>query len=369
MPSPTRPDWPHRLAALRARLAIEDLDGLIVSSPANIRYLTGFSGSAGVLVVTAREEVLVVDGRYVGSTRAAQARGDLAPVRLERVTTRYDVTLADEVRRLALPRVGFEAATVTVATCSRWEQGSGQSLVKTEGLVETLRTIKDAVELATLRRAAAKLSDVASQVRALLEIGQSERDVAGIIEDWLRRAGFDKPAFDTIVAAGPNGAYPHARPTDRRIQPGDLVVLDFGGVLDGYCVDLTRAACAAPVGAAAQSLYDAVRSAQQAAMETVRAGVAVRDVDGAARGVLEACGRGSAFLHGTGQGLGLEIHEAPYLARSEPETTRLECGMVATIEPGAYVEGLGGVRLEDDVLVTPDGAEVLTTAPRDLWVV
>jgi Xaa-Pro aminopeptidase len=194
--------------------------------------------------------------------------------------------------------------------------------------------------------------------------------VAHDIDLALERAGFERPAFETIVAAGPNSAYPHARPTGRRLAPGDLVVLDFGGVLDGYCVDLTRMAGIGSVGTAASQLYLAVRDAQSAALQAVCAGVRASEVDAAARRVLEAAGLGDAFVHGTGHGLGLEVHEAPRLARSSSGVIdELEPGMVCTIEPGAYVEGVGGVRLEDDVVVTIGGSELLTEAPRDLLVV
>jgi Xaa-Pro aminopeptidase len=186
----------------------------------------------------------------------------------------------------------------------------------------------------------------------------------------MERAGFERPAFETIVASGPNSAYPHARPTDRRLSAGDLVVLDFGGVLDGYCVDLTRMAGIGQIGSASERLYGSVRDAHAAALGAVRAGVPGSDVDAAARQVLESNGLGAAFVHGTGHGLGLEVHEAPRLARATAVLGEmLEAGMVCTVEPGAYVEGVGGVRLEDDVVVTNGGSELLTDAPRDLLMV
>jgi Xaa-Pro aminopeptidase len=194
--------------------------------------------------------------------------------------------------------------------------------------------------------------------------------VARAIDAALERAGFSAPAFPTIVAAGPNSAHPHARPTDRRLQHGELVLLDFGGVLDGYCGDLTRMAAVGRVAPDARALFDAVREAQAAAITAVRAGVLASDVDAAARRTLEARGYGTRFLHATGHGLGLDLHEAPRLGRADAERPEpLAAGMVCTIEPGAYIDGLGGVRLEDDVLVTAEGCEVLTDAPRDLLVV
>jgi len=237
-----------------------------------------------------------------------------------------------------------------------------------------------------LRAGAGAISDVARTLGEHVAPGRTEIDVARAIDRALERAGFSAPAFPTIVASGPNSALPHARPTDRRIAAGDLVLLDFGGVLDGYCVDLTRMAAVPPVASSLLALFDAVRDAQVAAFAAVRSGVVASMVDAAARGVLEARGYGKAFVHSTGHGLGLDVHEAPRIGRApDPDDSTaaeqpaagaadkkegtLAAGMVCTIEPGAYLDGLGGVRLEDDVLVTADGCEVLTTAPRDLMVV
>jgi Xaa-Pro aminopeptidase len=261
---------------------------------------------------------------------------------------------------------------VTVAALRRWQKAMPDvEWRSTDALVESQRCIKDERELAVLRRGARALSDVARALGDWIAPGRAELDVARDIDAALERAGFDRPAFPTIVAAGANSAYPHARPTAHRLAQGELVVLDFGGVLDGYCVDLTRTAAIGRVSDAAVALFAAVEASQAAALASVRAGVAASDVDRAARQVFEARGLGDAFLHATGHGLGLEVHEAPRLARAEAGTPAdiLQAGMVCTIEPGAYVEGLGGVRLEDDVLVTADGCETLTTAPRDLLVV
>jgi Xaa-Pro aminopeptidase len=295
----------------------------------------------------------------------------MAALDLERVQSRYDSALGARLERLRPRTVGFEAEHVTVAALNRWQQAApGTEWSPTVQVVETLRLVKDPAELAALRRGGRALSGVATALASWVRGGRGERDVARDIDRALERAGFERPAFETIVASGPNSAYPHARPTDRRLAPGDLVVLDFGGVLDGYCVDLTRMAGVGAVGSEALQLYVGVRDAQTAALEAVRAGVRGAEVDAAARQVLEAAGLGDAFVHGTGHGLGLEVHEAPRIARaSSGATDVLEAGMVCTIEPGAYVEGVGGVRLEDDVVVTMGGSELLTEAPRDLLVV
>jgi Xaa-Pro aminopeptidase len=367
-----RPDWALRLGALTSAVEAQRLDGLVVSSLINIRYLSGFEATAGLLVLTPTQATLLVDGRYEALARTLQESGAIAPVRIARITGRYDTALVEMVRQRQLRRVGVEATDLSLATFNRWREGLGPDVVlePTTGLVERQRAVKDAGEIETLRRAALKLSAVAVDLTTVLRAGRTERDVAGDIDLRIRREGFSKPAFETIVASGPNGAYPHARPTDRTLRNGDLLVLDFGGVLDGYCVDLTRAAAVGRITDEAYSLYRAVKEAQDAAIRAIRPGVKAADVDRAAREVLKSQGFGDYFVHGTGHGLGLEVHEAPHVSPGEPGTGEsLEAGMVATVEPGVYVEGLGGVRLEDDVLVTREGSEVLTTAPRDLLVV
>jgi Xaa-Pro aminopeptidase len=209
---------------------------------------------------------------------------------------------------------------------------------------------------------------VVQEAVAAARAGRTEREVAWAIDTAIRAAGYERPAFDTIVASGPNGALPHHRAGDRTLADGDLVVLDFGGVLDGYCCDLTRTVSVGAISLQARQVYDAVLDAQQAAIATVRPGIDSAAVDVAARSVLEARGLGEAFGHGTGHGLGLDVHEEPRIARPRQDAPAvpLEPGMVFTIEPGAYLPGWGGVRIEDDVLVTTTGCEVLTLAPREL---
>jgi Xaa-Pro aminopeptidase len=233
----------------------------------------------------------------------------------------------------------------------------------TERVVEQARMVKDAGELGTLREAARRLTPVAHAAFEAVRPGVPERAVAARIESAIREAGYERAAFDTIVASGPNGALPHYRAGDRLLERGDLVVLDFGGVLDGYCSDLTRTVALAPPSAEARRVHQAVREAQQAAIDAVKPGVATTDVDRAARRVLEAHGLGEAFGHGTGHGLGLDVHEDPRVTRPRADVAPvpLEPGMVFTIEPGAYLPGWGGVRIEDDVLVTDRGCEVLTS--------
>ncbi|HYN06597.1 MAG TPA: Xaa-Pro peptidase family protein [Vicinamibacterales bacterium] len=365
------PNWPGRLGDVRDYCERQALDAFVVSFPHNLTYLCGFRGTAGLLVITPLEQRLVVDGRYVTAAAEGLQSAGLSDVQVERVERRYDLTLADLLKSLKASHVGFEAEHVTVAGLAAWQRaGGGITWEPTERVVEKHRAIKDDFEIGVIRRGGRALSSVARDLARWVRDGRTELDVARDIDAAIERAGFSAPAFPTIVAAGPNSAHPHAHPTGRRLAAGDLVLLDFGGILDGYCVDLTRMAVLGQVDARAASLFDAVSAAQSAAIASVRAGVPAPQVDAAAREVLDARGFGDAFLHGTGHGLGLEVHEAPRISRADSGTADvLEARMVCTIEPGAYLDGFGGVRLEDDVLVTAEGCEVLTDAPRDLLVV
>jgi Xaa-Pro aminopeptidase len=371
MTESSRPNWARRVQAATHSLSDRQLDALVVSSPLNVRYLSGFTGSTAWLVLTPGGARILTDGRYAAVVRRGVDAGDLLPMPLDVVGSTYDRSLADVLSGASAKRVGFEANTLTVAGLRRWHDlMPGVDWQPTEELVENLRLIKDDAEQAALRRAGRMLDQVARALGGIVAAGRAERDIARAIDAALERIGFERPAFETIVASGPNSAYPHARPTDRRLASGDLVVLDFGGVLDGYCVDLTRMAAVGHIDSGARSLFEAVSGAQRAALGAVRAGATSADVDRAARSWLEGRGLGPAFCHGTGHGLGLDVHEAPRISRAESgHVTTLAPGMVFTIEPGAYLEGTGGVRLEDDVLVTTDGCEVLTMCPSDLVVV
>ncbi|HET9567085.1 MAG TPA: Xaa-Pro peptidase family protein [Vicinamibacterales bacterium] len=364
-----------RHGAIRNRLAALGLDGLVVTNPTNIRYLSNHAGSAGTLVVTHSEVHLLIDFRYEESVRSVQASDAACPgLRIWPVPASYDEALIDMLSGLTMPaKLGIEAAHLTVAR-KEWlertstSRGLALTWTSTERVVEQPRLVKDASEIATLRDAAARITGVAESAFRSIRSGVTEREVAGSIEMAMRAAGYERLAFDTIVASGPNAALPHYRAGTRILKPGDLVVLDFGGVLDGYCSDLTRTVSVGAPTPDALRLHAAVRDAQRAAIEAVKPGVPATSVDRAARGLLESRGLGEAFGHGTGHGLGLDIHEEPRVGppRSHSASVQLEPGMVFTIEPGAYLPGMGGVRIEDDVLVTGDGCEVLTSVPREL---
>jgi Xaa-Pro aminopeptidase len=370
-----------RVHRVRGDLRLAGLDALLVTHLPNIRYLTGLAGSAGAVVLTASRCLLIADFRYATTARELIAARQPGSLELHVPERGYDEAIAADLRSVDAARAGIEAAWLSVsrfnwlssslASGASRPEGSPDrrvSLVPTEGIVEARRVIKDEAEIATLREAARRLSIVGREVPSFVREGRSERLIAGDIEAAIRRAGFERPAFETIVASGPNGARPHARAGDRVVRPGDLVVLDFGGVYDGYCVDLTRTL---PVGAPVPALAHmmaAVKEAHAAAIAVVRPGVRPSEIDAAARNVLISHGLGDAFGHGTGHGLGLEVHEDPRIGKlpSAVPDNPVAPGMVFTIEPGAYVEGLGGVRIEDDVLVVDGGCEVLTHVPIDI---
>jgi Xaa-Pro aminopeptidase len=371
-------DVSGRAGRLRARLAAEPAggDALLVTKLANVRYLTGFSGSAAVLLVLpdhpgpsgrrSGELCLVTDGRY-----RDQAAEELAAAGVE---ARLEIGAAARQREVltaavaGIGRLGLEATSVTWAQqrafAADWFPAA--ELVPTEGVVEGLRRVKDDGELARMARAAAIADDALAAVVPLLLDRPTERELALALDAELRRRGATGNSFPTIVAGGPNGAKPHARPGERPIEAHELVVVDYGCVVDGYCSDTTRTFSVGEPAGEARRMVEVVAASQRAGVAAVRAGVAARAVDAACRQVIADAGWADAFVHGTGHGVGLEIHEAPSVAATSDDV--LEAGHVVTVEPGVYLPGQGGVRIEDTVVVTAGGCRALTGAPKDLVV-
>jgi Xaa-Pro aminopeptidase len=363
----------NRLARVRESMRDAGLNALLVSHRPNVRYLTGLDASVAALLVLAHRAILLVDFRYATAGREVAARSVGLDVQV--TEGRADATVSEVLRTHGGLRIGIEADHVPVARFNRLSAAIAPAglpmeertrvLVPVERMIERFRAVKDQQEITILREAGRRLSKVARRARSWLVPGRTEMQVAAHIDGQLREAGFERPAFDTIVASGPNSALPHARPTSRPLAAGDGVVLDFGGVYDGYCVDLTRTLHIGPMPGQFRRLFDAVREAQAAAIAAVKPGLSSADIDREARHVLERHGLGEAFGHGTGHGLGLEVHEEPRISASAAPDTKVLAGMVFTVEPGAYVPGIGGVRIEDDVLVTRDGCELLTDVPID----
>jgi Xaa-Pro aminopeptidase len=356
-------DLGARVPRLRATFTDAGVDALLVTRLPNIRYLTGFTGSAAVLLVGPDEVLFVTDGRYRDQSREQlDAAGVAARIEIAPTSAAHREILGPAVDALA--RLGLEAHGVTWAQQRAYADWfSDTELVPTDGVVEALRRVKEPAEVARIRAACAIADDALAELLPSLARNPTEREFALQLEFAMRRLGASGNSFDPIVASGPNGAKPHARPTDRPIGRGELVVIDFGCVVDGYCSDMTRTVSVGDPGPDARRVWDVVAASQRAGRDAVRGGVECVAVDRASRDVIDAAGWGEMFAHGTGHGVGLEIHEAPRVAKTASGT--LEVGAVVTVEPGVYLPGVGGVRIEDTLVVTADGAEALTEFPKD----
>lgn len=350
-----------RLRALRERIADAGVEALLVSHLPNIFYLTGFSGSAGSLLVTPDSATLFTDSRY-----SVQARAEVTGARTRIVRGSLDKALGEALGAHRVHRLAFEGARLSVLQQRLFRRSAGFRTIwrPISGWVEALRTRKSPQELARIRQAARLASEVVRGILPLIRPGVRENEIAAELDFRMRKGGASGSAFQTIVASGPRTALPHARPTGKRLRKNELVLLDLGAILRHYCSDLTRTVYLGRAPARVKAAHRAVLEAQDAAREALRPGVSAAEVDGAARKVLERSGLGRYFVHSTGHGLGLEVHEVPRLAAGQK--ARIEEGFVVTIEPGIYREGLGGIRIEDDVLVTNRGPRTLTDAPRDL---
>ena len=352
----------HRLrrSALTARLDDLGVDGVLVTALPNVRYLTGFTGSNAVTLVARDDAVFLTDGRYI-----EQSRHEVSD--LERVISSdgFDAEVAAHASRLGIARLGIEATSVTVAEHRRLaERLTGVELVALEAPVEQGRRAKDADELDALRRAQAVTDEAFEEILETIEVGMSEQQLAASLEAALRRDGAHGLAFPPIVAFGECAAEPHHAPSHRLLEEGDVIKVDFGARWDGYHSDMTRTVAFGSPAAELRKIHDVVREAQQAGIDMVRAGVTTGAVDAAARRVIADAGYGERFTHGLGHGVGLEIHEGPWLRPNGDD--ELPAGAAVTIEPGVYVPGLGGVRVEDMVEVTDDGCRVIGTSTREL---
>jgi Xaa-Pro aminopeptidase len=352
-----------RADRVAAVLAERELDALLVTNLVNVRYLTGFTGSNGMAVVGRELRRFVTDFRYVEQA-AAQVEG----FDREQAPQEFLTALADGWPEGAL-RVGFEDDDVTVRRHAKLREvvPDRVELVAAGGILEDLRTVKDAGEIARIGAAAALVDEVYGSIREQGLVGRSERAVALAIEDEMRRLGAEAPSFDSIVASAERGALPHAIPADVAIPRGTLVTLDIGARLDGYCSDCTRTWATGELPDDLAEAYELVRRAQEAALAAVRPGPEGREVDAVARTIIEEAGHGEHFGHSLGHGVGIEVHEGPRLGRTAEE--RLVAGNVVTVEPGVYLPGRGGVRIEDLVVVVEDGHTVLSGTTKSLLIV
>lgn len=347
-----------RLDQVRAALATAEADALVVGNRNNVRWCTGFTGSFGTLVVTADAAWLLTDTRYAeqGPAQIEAAGIDVG------VEITADLVGAGVAKLGAVARLALEADDVSWAEQRRWSSQFDGDLVATRALITELRSVKDEAELARMQTAAAIVDAVLADSLSMLVPGTTEQELARALEDGMRAAGASGPAYETIVASGPNAALPHARPTGRVFEPGDMVVIDAGSVVDAYRSDMTRTFVIGEPDDTAMTIHDLATRAQAAGVAAVRPGIEVGDIDDVCRGVIAEEGYGPRFGHGTGHGVGLDIHELPSVRAGN--TAILQPGHVITVEPGIYLPGTGGVRVEDMVVVTDDGCRPLTRHPK-----
>ena len=353
-----------RRDTVAAGLAGRKLDALLVAFSPNLRYLTGFTGSNGNLLITPDRAILFTDPRYTmqaANETACQVRVAKGPL---------TAAVSAAIGRMKLRRIGYEPARMTCDVLeslqSKLPMRAALEPVKdpAEGWIEELRTVKSPDEIERIRRSVETNSRAFEQAVARVKPGMRESDLAAELEYRMRRSGAEKPSFETIVAGGARSAWPHAQPTASRLKPGDLTIVDMGAMQDGYASDMTRMLFLGTPDAKVKRAYRAVLEAQLAAIDTVRPGVKASAVDAAARDVLKSYDLDRAFVHSTGHGLGLEIHEAPRIGKRSK--AKLQAGMAITIEPGVYLEGFGGIRIEDTVIVTETGCQVLTPTSKEL---
>lgn len=359
------PFLPARLENVRRALAEKELDGLLLSDTVNIGYVSGFTGSTAFALITPREALFITDPRY--TLRARRECPHFALIQAAGSGGYADAIKATLADRPHLKKLGFESGALKVAQWRQLQNENSDTLewTPTEGLVEELRQVKDETEIAATRRAVAVAEAAFESITPLLRPGVPEREVALELEFAMRRGGADDRAFETIVAGGEQGAHPHHRPNDRRLAPGDLVTIDWGAQLDGYHSDITRTVGIGSVTEEQRTIYAAVLEAQRLAIAAIAPGRTGKEIDAVARDFLTAAGWGAAFSHSLGHGLGLTVHDGLGLS-VRGENVVLKTGMILTVEPGVYREGWGGVRIEEDVLVTENGCEVLTQLPNGL---
>ena len=345
-----------RVEKLRTESSSQGLDGFLVTDMLNVRYVSGFTGSYAAVLVTRDTAYLLTDSRYT-----LQATEESPDFRLETIENRWTGPMKALIERLHLKNVGFEGHSLSHRD---WTELGRLNLTDADDPIGRLRWVKDESELAAIREAV-KIADLAYEhISAFLELGMAEREVATELDCLIRKAGAEREAFDPLVATGPRSALPHGKPTERKISEGELVLLDFGAKWHGYHSDITRTVVLGRADSKQQEIYDIVLEAQHAGIAAIRSGIAGGEVDAAARKVIVDAGYGEYFGHGLGHGLGLDVHDGRMLAKSSE--IFLEAGMVVTVEPGIYIPEWGGIRIEDDVLVTESGSEVLTTSPRKL---
>jgi Xaa-Pro aminopeptidase len=352
--------YSKRLASTRKAMRTNRLDGMIVTGLANVRFLCGYSGSSGLLWITRHASVFFTDFRYQEQAKREVKASQKVIIQKSLLD---DLLATPSVAKAR--RIGYESGHLLCSQLDRLSKGiPAKRLVPTSGLMESARLVKDVGELHKIAKAASIADRAFSAIQKFIKPGVSERAVANQLDYYLKRFGADKPSFDSIVASGPNSALPHAQPGERRFRRGDFLVLDFGARHQGYCSDMTRTVCIGKPTDRHLEIYRLVHRSQAQGLRAVRPGVRGREADGAARAVIEGAGYGKYFGHGLGHGVGLEVHEGPRLGKTSEDVLRP--GHVVTVEPGVYLPGWGGVRIEDLVAVTERGCRVLSGSTKKL---
>jgi Xaa-Pro aminopeptidase len=349
----------NRLERIRAAIHEHDFDGLLIMSPYNRRYVTEFTGTAGAAIVTGGAAIFITDFRYVEQAEE-QARGfDI----VKHTGTIFE-EIANQAKKLGIQKLGFEKSHVTFETYELLNKLVDSELVPVAGLVENIRLIKDETELQIMQEVA-NIADAAfAHITSYIRAGVTEREVANELEFFMRKQGAESSSFDIIVASGYRSALPHGVASDKVIEKGELVTLDFGAYYKGYCSDITRTVAVGDINDELRKIYDTVLEAQLKGMEGIKPGITGKEADALTRDHITAKGYGEYFGHSTGHGLGLEVHEGPGLSMKSKAV--LKPGMVVTVEPGIYISGVGGTRIEDDTVITESGNRSLTKSPKEL---
>ncbi len=363
-PDPSSSPFRARQERLRALMETRRVPLILVTHLVNVRYLTGFTGSAGIVLLGPRQGILWVDPRYTLQAQE-QAEGVEVIEKKEGIVK----AAASWLKKYGVRECTFEASNLNCAQFEQLRKQAGSSLrLKPAGdMIEELRMVKDRGEIEAIRRAGRVSAEVFAEMLPQVKPGVIEQDLAAEIEYRMRKKGAEGAAFETMVVSGPRSAYPHARPSSKALQESELVIFDLGAILTGYAADMTRTVFLGEPTRRVKNLYSAVLKSQEGAVRSILDTTSAGQVDSTARRILARHGFARYFTHSTGHGVGLEIHERPRLAKGE--TTCLTAGSVVTVEPGVYLEGFGGIRIEDTVLVGPDGPEVLTPASKEDWVI
>ena len=354
-------NFAKRRAMLCRKLRQQRLDAMLVTGEINVTYLSGFTGDSSFLFLTPKQVVLISDSRY--TTQIEEECPDLATHIRDATSTRL-ASVAKVCKSHKVKSLGIESSHVTKALYDQLDDECGCELVATEGWVESLRMIKDKTEIKKIRESIRVNEKAFDVIRAQMTGDQTEREIAHNLEHQIRKFGGSRCAFNPIVGVGPRSALPHGHPSSMRIEESGFVLIDWGAMVDGYASDLTRVLVTAKIPPKIRKIYEIVLSAQLAAIAKIRPGVSFKAVDAVARKIIDKAGFGKKFGHGLGHGFGLQIHESPFV--NPIREGAFEQNMVVTVEPGIYLPGIGGVRIEDDVLVTKDGCEVLSSMPKDL---